>query len=73
MCIRDRAEGAARVCGADLGLSVTGLSGPDTDGSDNPIGLVYLGASYKGKTTVTVSYTHLDVYKRQITTTARWS
>lgn len=49
---RAMAEGAARVCGADLGLSVTGLSGPDTDGSDNPIGLVYLGASYKGKTTV---------------------
>ncbi|MEA4892776.1 MAG: nicotinamide-nucleotide amidohydrolase family protein [Peptococcaceae bacterium] len=49
---RAMAEGAARVCGSDFGISITGLSGPDTDGSQNPIGLVYLGASYHGKSTV---------------------
>ena len=49
---RAMAEGVARACQADLGLSITGLSGPEGDGSGNPIGLVYLGASYHGKTTV---------------------
>jgi PncC family amidohydrolase len=38
---RERAE-------ADLSLSVTGLAGPDGDGSANPVGTVWLGASYRG-------------------------
>ncbi len=29
----------------DLGLSVTGIAGPDTDSPDHPVGLVYLGLS----------------------------
>lgn len=37
------ARGARRVIGADVALSVTGLAGPDGDGTGRPVGLVYLG------------------------------
>jgi nicotinamide-nucleotide amidase len=34
------AQGCCRVTGADLGLGLTGLAGPDGDGSNTPIGTV---------------------------------
>lgn len=40
---RAMAEGARRVTGSDLALSVTGLAGPDGDERGNPVGLVYIG------------------------------
>ena len=46
------AEGICKLLGSDLGVSVTGLAGPDSDGSGKPVGLVYLGLSFHGKTTV---------------------
>jgi PncC family amidohydrolase len=33
---------AARL-GADLGLSITGIAGPGSEGTDNPVGLIYVG------------------------------
>ncbi len=39
------AEGVRRVIGADLGVSVTGIAGPDGDGSGKPVGLVYIGCA----------------------------
>jgi nicotinamide-nucleotide amidase len=39
------AEGVRRVCRATYGLSVTGVAGPDGDGSEKPVGLVYVGCS----------------------------
>lgn len=47
---REMAEGALRVSGADLAVSVTGIAGPDADGTDKPVGLVYIALS-DGKTT----------------------
>lgn len=47
---REMAEGALRVSGADLAVSVTGIAGPDADGTDKPVGLVYFALS-DGKTT----------------------
>src|SRR5699024_162318 len=35
------ARGARQVLGADAALSVTGLAGPDGDGTGRPVGLVY--------------------------------
>ncbi len=35
------AEGARRVLGCDLAVSVTGVAGPDSDDRGNPVGLVY--------------------------------
>jgi len=39
------AEGARRVIGADLALAVTGLAGPDGDGTGRPVGLVYIACA----------------------------
>ena len=33
---------------ADVGVSVTGLAGPDGDGTGRPIGLVYIGLDMNG-------------------------
>lgn len=43
------AAGAAKLMGTDLALSATGLAGPDGDGSENPVGTVYLGLYAGGK------------------------
>lgn len=40
---RAMAEGACRATGAEIGVSVTGVAGPDSDERGNPVGLVYLG------------------------------
>ncbi|MBQ4641304.1 MAG: CinA family protein [Oscillospiraceae bacterium] len=37
------ASGVRRILQADVAVSVTGLAGPDTDGSSNPVGTVYIG------------------------------
>src|ERR687893_1221992 len=42
---REMAEGARRVSGADYGLSVTGIAGPDGGTEEKPIGLVFVGIS----------------------------
>ena len=46
------AKGAAALMGTDLTLSATGIAGPDGDGSENPVGTVYIGLYAEGKTTV---------------------
>ena len=46
------ADGVRRVSGADVGVSVTGVAGPDSDEKGNPIGLVYVGISRKDDTHV---------------------
>jgi len=46
------AEGVCSCIGADYGISVTGLAGPNSDGSGKPVGLVYVGASDGTNTTV---------------------
>ena len=42
---REMAEGARRVSGADYGLSVTGVAGPDGGTEEKPVGLVFVGVS----------------------------
>lgn len=44
------AEGAARAAGADVGLSVTGIAGPDGGTPEKPVGLVYIGLHINGST-----------------------
>ena len=39
---REMARGARRLLGADIAVSVTGLAGPDGDGTGRPVGLVYI-------------------------------
>ena len=52
------AEGVRRVIGADLGVSVTGIAGPNSDETGRPVGLVYIGVS-DGETTLVREY-HFD-------------
>ena len=40
---RAMAEGARRITGADLAVSVTGVAGPDRDDRGNPVGLMFVG------------------------------
>jgi nicotinamide-nucleotide amidase len=42
---RAMAEGARTVSGADYGLSVTGIAGPDGGTEEKPVGLVFVGIS----------------------------
>lgn len=44
------AQCVRNVIGADLGASVTGLAGPDGDGSGKPVGLVYIAVCDGEKT-----------------------
>jgi len=46
-CAKEMAEGARRVLGADVGISVTGVAGPDSqDGA--PVGTVWFGLALPG-------------------------
>ncbi|MCL2362563.1 MAG: competence/damage-inducible protein A [Defluviitaleaceae bacterium] len=44
------AEGVARTSGAGIGISTTGIAGPDGGTADKPVGLVYIGLYINGKT-----------------------
>ncbi len=46
------AEGTRKLSGADYALSVTGVAGPDGGTDEKPVGLVYVGLSGEGGTTV---------------------
>lgn len=55
---RQMAEGVRRVIGADLGVGITGIAGPNSDETGRPVGLVYIAAS-NGKTTL-IRECHFD-------------
>ncbi len=49
---RAMAEGVRSLLHTDFGISVTGLAGPDGDGSGKPVGLVYIGVACRERTDV---------------------
>ncbi len=49
---KEMAEGIKKQAGADLGVSVTGIAGPDGGTEEKPVGLVYVAVSYRGETSV---------------------
>lgn len=44
---KQMAQGALKVSGADIAVSVTGIAGPDSDSTSKPVGLVYIGLADK--------------------------
>ncbi len=44
------AEGVKKLSGADIGISTTGIAGPDGGTPDKPVGLVYAGVCTENKT-----------------------
>ena len=49
---RMMAQGACRACGADVGISTTGIAGPTGGTPDKPVGLLYVGLCLGGRTEV---------------------
>ena len=45
----EMASGVRQVSGTDIGISVTGIAGPDGGTPEKPVGLVYIGIDYKGR------------------------
>ena len=48
-CARAMASGVVERIGANWGLSVTGLAGPDGGTQEKPVGLVHIGLARKGR------------------------
>lgn len=49
------AEGVRRLAGANLGVGITGIAGPNSDDTGKPVGLVFIGAT-NGQTTLVREY-----------------
>jgi nicotinamide-nucleotide amidase len=48
-CAEAMAKGIMRLADADMGLSITGIAGPDGGSAEKPVGLVYIGLANKQK------------------------
>ncbi|MBS1954798.1 MAG: competence/damage-inducible protein A [Cyanobacteria bacterium SZAS-4] len=47
-CAKAMATGVLKFSGADIGISVTGIAGPDGGTDEKPVGLVYFGLAARG-------------------------
>ncbi len=49
---REMAQGVVKMLNADVGVSTTGVAGPDGGTEQKPVGLVYIAVYFNGETTV---------------------
>ena len=49
---KEMAEGIKKLAGVDIGLSTTGIAGPDGGTKEKPVGLVYVGIALPSETVV---------------------
>ena len=54
---KQMAQGVLKVSGADIAVSVTGIAGPESDSTNKPVGLVYIGLADKNNVWVKKIYT----------------
>ncbi len=59
----EMAEGIWKKTGVDIGVSITGIAGPDGGTPEKPVGLVYVGVCYGGTVTVKELRLHGDRLK----------
>lgn len=50
--VREMVRGVLTISGADVAVSVSGITGPNSDNTDKPVGLIYLAVSDGEKTVV---------------------
>ncbi len=55
-CARAMVEGLIKCIGSDVGVSITGIAGPDGGTDKKPIGLVYIGVANNTHTDVHTHY-----------------
>lgn len=55
-CASQMAEGAYKISGADMAVSVTGFAGPANGDEYEPVGTVFMGICIDGSTTVSRLY-----------------
>lgn len=51
-CAKEMAKGGTFTTGSDVGISVTGFAGPEGGTETAPVGTVFIGCNFKGKTVV---------------------
>jgi len=51
-CAKEMVLGLKDLTNSDIAISVTGIAGPASDDSSKPVGLVYIGVSYKNNTNI---------------------
>ena len=62
----EMARGIVVTSGADIGISTTGIAGPDGGSPEKPVGLVYVGICIKGE--VTIRELHLTGNRAKVRT-----
>jgi nicotinamide-nucleotide amidase len=48
-CAEAMANGIKNLAESDIGLSITGIAGPDGGSAEKPVGLIYIGLAFEGK------------------------
>ncbi|MES2729609.1 MAG: nicotinamide-nucleotide amidohydrolase family protein [Pseudomonadota bacterium] len=56
LCAKSMARNVANMTQSSLGVSLTGIAGPEGGTVDKPVGLVYIGLSHAGHTHVHTHY-----------------
>lgn len=64
----EMAEGIAKAAGTDIGISTTGIAGPEGGSDEKPVGLVYIGIYIKGE--VKTKELHLAGDRQKVRNTA---